>query len=48
MEKIRSFEDLEVWKVGRDLRRQLYVLAAHLQSTKNTTYPLRFGEPPCQ
>ncbi|MBM4121033.1 MAG: four helix bundle protein [Nitrospira sp.] len=27
---IKSFEDLEVWQVGRTLRKRLYALASHL------------------
>jgi four helix bundle protein len=30
MEPINSFEDLDVWKVGREIRRDLYRLATHL------------------
>ena len=28
MEPVKSFEDLDVWKVGREIRRDLYRLAA--------------------
>jgi four helix bundle protein len=30
MESIKSFEDLDVWKVGREVRRDLYLLANQL------------------
>jgi four helix bundle protein len=30
MESIKSFEDLDVWKVGREIRRDLYRLANQL------------------
>ena len=30
MEPITSFEDLDVWKLGREIRRELYQLAAGL------------------
>ncbi|MEQ1795593.1 MAG: four helix bundle protein [Nitrospira sp.] len=30
MEPIKSFEDLDVWKVGRDIRQDLYRLATEL------------------
>ena len=30
MGQIKSFEDLDVWRVGREIRRDLYELTAHL------------------